>query len=153
MTGTEDTAKTENRCLRCGRKIKAGSYGPKCAAKVRAAAKDADLTPWTPAQVAEARQAIEDGAVVPSSREGVFHVVSVDGTEVHLVHRDGCNCTSGLKTHQPRPCWHRCAVAIVLASPAPAAPAAIAPVALPPSADIWAQLDALGATAGIPLFA
>ena len=43
-------------------------------------------------------------------------VVSTDGSEVHLVHPHGCNCTSGLKTSQPRPCWHRCAVAIVLAS-------------------------------------
>jgi hypothetical protein len=123
MTSTASTAATEARCLRpgCGRKLTdpksvALGMGPRCAAKTRDAAKAADLSAWTPAQIAEAGQAIEDGAVVPSAREGVFHVVSADGTEVHLVHRDGCNCTSGLKTHQPRPCWHRCAVAIVTAS-------------------------------------
>jgi hypothetical protein len=110
---------TETRCLRCGRKIKSGLYGGKCAAKVRAAAKATDLSAWTPAQVEDARQAIEDGAVVPSNREGVFHVVSNDGSEVHLVHPHGCNCTSGLRTLPPRPCFHRCAVAIVLASQAP----------------------------------
>lgn len=107
------------RCLRCGRKIKAGLYGAKCAAKVREAQRTADLSAWTPAQVAEARQAIEDGAVVPSNREGVFHVVSSDGSEVHLVHPHGCNCTNGLRTLPPRPCYHRCAVVIVLASQAP----------------------------------
>lgn len=121
MTSTASTA--EARCLRpgCGRKLTdpksvALGLGPRCAAKVRVAAKTADLSQWTPAQITEAGQAIEDGAVVPSTREGVFHVVSTDGSEVHLVHRDGCNCTSGLKTHQPRPCWHRCAIAIVTAA-------------------------------------
>jgi len=124
MTGTASTeTAAEARCLRpgCGRKLTdpksvALGMGPRCAAKVRAAGEAADLSAWTPAQVEDARQAIEDGAVVPSTREGVFHVVSADGSEVHLVHRDGCNCTAGLKTHHPRPCWHRCAVAIVTAS-------------------------------------
>lgn len=100
----------------------ARGYSKACAAKVRAAAKAADLSQWTPSQVEDARQAIEDGAVVPSNREGVFHVVSTDGSEVHLTHRDGCNCTSGLQTLPPRPCWHRCAVAIVLASQVPVLP-------------------------------
>ncbi|HEX3962424.1 MAG TPA: hypothetical protein VHZ03_38315 [Trebonia sp.] len=139
----------ESRCLRCGRKIKAGTYGRTCERKIRESQRSADLSAWTPSQVADAEQAIEDGAVVPSTRKGVFHVVSVDGTEIHLVHRDGCNCTSGLKTHQPRPCWHRCAIAIVLASQAPAPRAAVtAPAPVTAPADIWAELDALGATAG-----
>jgi len=122
MASTENTQQvTEARCLRCGRKLAAPEsvarrLGSGCAAKVAAAAKAADLSAWTASQAEDARQAIEDGAVVPSNREGVFHVVSTDGSEVHLVHPHGCNCTSGLKTSQPRPCWHRCAVAIVLAS-------------------------------------
>ena len=145
---------TEARCLGCRRPIRsaesiASGYGAGCRAKIRAAAKTADLSAWTPAQVEDAMQAIEDGAVVPSTRPGVFHVVSVDGTEVHRTHRNGCNCTAGLKTHQPRPCWHRCAVAIVLASQAPAKPAvpaaapAVAPAPLPAPADIWAEMDRL----------
>lgn len=129
MASTEITeTATEARCLRpgCNRKLTdpksvATGYGPRCAAKIRAAAKAADLSAWTASQIEDARQAIEDGAVVPSSREGVFHVVSSDGEEVHRTAEHGCNCTNGLKTHQPRPCWHRCAVVIVLASQAPVA--------------------------------
>jgi hypothetical protein len=127
MTSTATvTEQHEAHCLRpgCGRKLTdpesvARGFGPRCWTKVRAAAESADLSPWTPSQVEEARQAIEDGAVVPSNREGVFHVVSVDGSEVHLTHPHGCNCTSGLKNLPPRPCWHRCAVTIVLASQVP----------------------------------
>lgn len=156
---TSDTTTETRECLGCGRTLQsavavARGYGSGCWAKIRKAERAADLAAWTESQIEDARQAIEDGAVVPSSREGVFHVVSSDGTEVHLTHRNGCNCTSGLKTHQPRPCWHRCAVAIVLASQAPAAAeaAAPAPVAALPAAtapaDIWAALEAMGALAG-----
>lgn len=113
----------EARCLRpgCARKLTspesvARGYGPGCWAKVRKAAKSADLSAWTPAQVAEALQAIGDGAVIPSNREGVYHVVSTDGAEVHLVAAHGCNCTAGLQNHPPRPCWHRCAAAIITAA-------------------------------------
>jgi hypothetical protein len=148
-----------SRCLGCRRPIRAAEslatgYGAGCRAKIRKAAKTADLSAWTPAQVEDARQAIDDGAVVPSTREGVFHVVSSDGSEVHRTAEHGCNCTSGLKTRPTRPCYHRCAVAIVLATSAPAPRPALAPVpvALPApvaaSADIWAALEALGALAG-----
>lgn len=109
----------ETRCLRCGRKIMAGSYGPTCLRKIRAAAQTADLSAWTPAQVEAAIELIADGGVVPSTREGVFHTVSTDGTEIHRTHPHGCNCTNGLQTRPPRPCLHRCAVVIVLASQAP----------------------------------
>ena len=152
MNTTQSTeSPAQARCLTCRRPIRAAEslatgYGAGCRAKFRKAAKQASLSAWTPAQVAEARQAIEDGAVVPSTREGVYHVVSTDGSEVHRVHKDGCNCTAGLQTHQPRPCWHRCAIAIVTAPQAPAVTRPPAPVALPaPAADIWAQLEALGA--------
>lgn len=139
------------RCLDCRRPIRsaeslATGRGAGCRAKIRKAARQADLSAWTPQQVEDARQAIEDGAVIPSTRKGVFHVVSSDGTEVHLVHRAGCNCTSGLKTLPTRPCFHRCAIAIVLASQAPAAEVtAPAQVAVPMAAprDIWAELDRL----------
>jgi len=125
----------------------ATGYGKGCRAKIRKAARTADLSAWTASQVEEAEQAIADGAVVPSNRKDVYHVVSVDGSEVHLVHRDGCTCTAGLKTHHPRPCWHRCAVAIVLAASAPAprpVPAPV-PVALPAPApeDVWAEIERL----------
>jgi hypothetical protein len=152
MTSTE-TRKCLGGCGRTLRSAKAVArgYGSGCWAKVRAAAKTADLSAWTSSQIAEAEQAIEDGAVVPSNRAGVFHVVSSDGTEVHLVHRHGCNCVAGLKTLPPRPCWHRCAVAIVMATSAPAPRPALAPApvtALAPApatapADFWAEMDRL----------
>jgi hypothetical protein len=155
------TATEPARCLGCRRPIRsaesiATGYGAGCRAKIRAAAKTADLSAWTDSQVEEARQAIEDGAVVPSTRPGVFHVVSVDGTEVHRVHRGGCNCTSGLKTHQPRPCWHRCAVAMVMAVAAapviPARPMLALPAVPAPAVDVWAALEAAGALDLIPAF-
>lgn len=148
MTSSATVTETEHRCLGCRRPIRsaesiATGYGAGCRAKFRKAARTADLSAWTESQIADARQAIEDGAVVPSTREGVFHVVSSDGTEVHRTAERGCNCTNGLQTRPPRPCWHRCAVAIVMAASAPAAvkPAAPAPVAAP--GDIWAELDRL----------
>jgi len=125
MTSTET-----RKCLGgCGRTLRsaeavARGYGSRCWAKIRKAAKQADLSAWTPQQVEQARELIEDGGVVPSTRPDVFHTVSTDGTEVHRTAEHGCNCTNGLKTHQPRPCFHRCAVAIVLASQASAAPVA-----------------------------
>lgn len=149
---TTDTAQHEARCLapNCGRKltseasIKAG-YGPTCLRKIRAAAKTADLSAWTPAQVEAATELIADGGVVPSTRGDVFHTVSTDGTEIHRTHPNGCNCVNGLQTRPPRPCLHRCAVVIVLASQAPATPAT-APVVIPAprvAGDLWAELDRL----------
>jgi len=158
MTSTEAAA-DKPRCLGCRHPIRsaeslASGYGAGCRAKMRKAERTADLSAWTPSQIEDARLALEDGAVVPSTREGVFHVVSSDGSEVYRTHADGCVCANGLQTRPPRPCWHRCAVTIVLGAtgPQPAAPVR-APIALPaapgvPARDIWAELDALGATAG-----
>lgn len=161
-TASPRTLATEARCLDCRRPIRsaeslATGRGAGCRAKIRKAARTADLSAWTPAQVDGALQAIEDGAVVPGNREGVFHVVSSDGAEVHLVHRNGCNCVSGLKTLPPRPCWHRCAIAIITAASAPAPRPAPAPVAIPAPAtaladDIWARLEAVGALDLVPAF-
>jgi hypothetical protein len=133
-----------HRCMSCGRKITsaesiATGRGGGCRAKIRRAARKADLSAWSESQIEEARLAIEDGAVVPTARPNVFQVVSSDGAEVHLTHPDGCNCANGLRTRPPRPCWHRCAVAIVMDAPV------LAPVALPVSADIWAEIDRLNA--------
>ena len=160
MASTDSPA-NEHRCLRCNRPLKsarsrARRYGDGCWAKVRAAASTVDLSAWTASQVEDARLAIEDGAVVPSTRPDVFHVVSSDGTEVYRTHRNGCVCTNGLKTLPPRPCWHRCAVTIMIATHAPASRPALtpAPVVVPapapapqtiPARDIWAELEALGA--------
>ena len=145
-----ETAPEPRRCLGCRHLIRsaealATGYGAGCRAKIRRAARTADLSQWTASQVAEAVQAVEDGAVVPSTRPGVLHVVSSDGSEVYRTHRDGCSCTNGLQTRPPRPCWHRCAVAIVTAAPRPAVPAR-APIALPAAPaprDLLAELEAM----------
>jgi len=131
---------TENRCLRCGRKIRAGAYGPKCAAKVRAAATAADLSDWTAAQAEDARELIDDGGVVPTAMPGVFRTVSHDGERTYLTSARFCGCARGLKG---RPCLHGCAVVIVLGTRPQAAPAPVLT-----SAAIWAALDSAGATAG-----
>jgi len=159
MITTQSTeAPAQARCLTCRRPIRAAEslatgYGAGCRAKFRKAARTADLSAWTPAQVAEARQAIEDGAVVPSTREGVYHVVSSDGSEVHRTSREGCNCANGLQVHPSRPCFHRCAVAIVLGAPAaPARPVLAIAAAPAPAASVWDALGAVGALDLIPAF-
>lgn len=169
MTST-DTKPEVHRCLRCNRPLRSAEsrarrYGAGCWSMVRHAERSANLSAWTPSQIDEAELAIADGAVVPSTRPGVFHVVSVDGTEVHRTAEHGCNCAGGLKTHQPRPCWHRCAVAIMLATstPASAVPAVSAPIPMAAapmplsvpaatSGDVWAALEAVGALDLIPAF-
>jgi hypothetical protein len=144
MTSTTETpAATESRCLRCGRKISTGSYGPKCAAKIREAQRAADLSEWTPRQVEDARELVEDGGVVPTSRERVFRTVSSDGTGVYLTTAKWCGCPAGLKAKN---CYHRAAVVIVLGTSAPAPVGAPAPARVTvPSQSIWDELEALGA--------
>jgi hypothetical protein len=160
---TSDTPAGTRNCLRCGRALRnaaavAKGYGKGCWRKVRQSELTVSSSPWSTAQIEDAHLAIVDGAVVPSGREGVFHVVSSDGSEIHLTHRDGCNCVAGLKTLPPRPCWHRRAVTVVLAASgasaeAPAPRAAIAlPAAAPATDDVWAALEAVGALDLVPAF-
>jgi Family of unknown function (DUF6011) len=114
------TTTTESpRCLRCGRRLRSAKsistgYGAGCRARIRAAAKLADLAAWTQRQLEDARELIEDGGVVPTSRPGVFRTVSSDGEEFHLTHAQACNCPAGLRSLR---CYHRAAVALVLAGP------------------------------------
>ncbi len=122
-----------HRCLRpgCGRKLTseasiARGYGRRCAAKIRAARESADLSAWTPKQVEQARELIEDAALVPAGRDGVFLAVSTDGTEVYRCAAGFCECPAGQKEKH---CYHVCAVTITLAASAPAAPA-MPPLAL-----------------------
>lgn len=150
MTASDTTTQTRKCLGGCGRTLRSAEavsrgYGSGCWRKIRRAARAADLSAWTGSQAADARQALEDGAVVPSTREGVYHVVSSDGSEVYRTHANGCSCTNGLQTRPSRPCWHRAAVAIVTAVPAPAVPAR-APIALPPvPRDLVAELIAMQA--------
>lgn len=126
MNGTEASAEQVHRCLRpgCGRTLTspesiARGMGRHCARMVREAAKSADLTAWTPRQVEQARELIEDGGIVAADREGDFWTVSTDGTEVYLTSAVFCSCAAGQAS---RLCYHRCSAVIVLASTAPATP-------------------------------
>jgi hypothetical protein len=48
-------------------------------AKIRKAAEVADLSAWTPGQLEQDRELIEDGGVVPMSRPDVFRTGNKDG--------------------------------------------------------------------------
>ena len=112
MTAT--TAAEPHRCLRCGRRLRSAAsitagYGTGCRARIRAAAKLADLAAWTARQVEQARELIEDGGVVPTVRPGVFRTVSTDGSAVCLTSARWCGCAA------KRECYHRAGVLLVLA--------------------------------------
>lgn len=104
----------------CGRELTAEAsvtrgYGRTCARRITAAAADADLSAFHGWQVDKATEAIEQGAVVPLSREGVFAVISSDGVTVYVVDatEQSCTCKAAANGHR---CWHLAAVAIVSAA-------------------------------------
>jgi hypothetical protein len=73
----------------------------------------AQLDDYKPHQIDKAREAIEQRAILPTSRPGMWTAVSSDGTTTYLVHAAGCTCKAG---QTGRLCWHRCAVAILTAA-------------------------------------
>jgi hypothetical protein len=106
----------DTRCLRCGRKLTAQASvargtGRGCRARITAAAGTADLSAFTPAQVEKAAEAIAEGAVVPTSRPGMYAVSSSDGSLVYMVDAtcQACTCKAG---ERGRRCWHRAAALI-----------------------------------------
>jgi len=107
MSNATATPAAEARCLRCGRKIKTGSYGPKCAAKIRQAAIAEARADFTPDQQAKAEELIRDGGLVPvraTARNGnLFRAVSSKGDATYLVTAHGCGCRAGV---QGRRCYH-----------------------------------------------
>lgn len=76
----------------------------------------AELDGFKPAQVDKARELIEQGGILPTSRPGLFTAVSSDGTTTYLVHRASCTCPAGQRGRYA--CYHRAAVAIMSAVPA-----------------------------------
>jgi hypothetical protein len=75
----------------------------------------ADLADFKPFQVDKAREVIEQGGILPTSRPGIWTAVSSDGTTTYLVHEAGCTCPAGQKG---RACYHRAAVALLNAATA-----------------------------------
>jgi hypothetical protein len=115
MTATATTATEPHRCMRCGRRLRtaksiAAGYGAGCRARIRAAAKLADLAAWTARQIEQARELIEDGGIVPSARPGVFRTVSTDGGAVYLTSARWCGCPAKAE------CYHRAGAVLVLAA-------------------------------------
>ncbi len=110
------TAATEHaHCTRCGRKLTsaasiAAGYGRGCLARIRAAAKAADLSAFTAAQVAQARELIEDGAIVADAQPGWFLAVSTDGDAIYLATAGFCTCPAS------KPCYHQAAIIILAAA-------------------------------------
>ena len=148
MAGTENTERVE--CRKCRRPLRseasrAAGIGPRCAA-IEAATEGLNAK-----QVDKMNQLIIDKAIVATNRKGVYRVVNEAGEIIHRVHVNGnCSCEWGLrrKSADIKTCYHAGA-AKLLATPVVRKPRPVLmPVALPASADIWAQLDALGATAG-----
>lgn len=124
MSNATETAPEVHRCLSCDRPIRsaesiAAGRGSGCRAKLRRAAKTADLSQWTPKQAEQARELIEDGGLVPAGQEDEFLAVSTDGSEVYRCGATFCECPAGQKDMH---CYHVAAVVITLAASAPAAP-------------------------------
>lgn len=72
------------------------------------------LDDYKPAQIDKAREAIEQAAILPTSRPGMYTAVSSDGSTTYLVHTSGCTCPAGQRGKYL--CWHRAAVAILQAA-------------------------------------
>jgi hypothetical protein len=72
-----------------------------------------NLADWKPAQLDKAREAITEGAILPTSRPGMYTAVSSDGAVTYLVHTAACACPAGI---HGRACYHRAAVAILEAT-------------------------------------
>src|SRR5690606_9684147 len=70
-----------------------------------------NLADWKPAQLDKAREAIAEGAILPTSRPGLLTAVSSDGSTTYLTHACGCTCPAGVRGRYP--CWHRPAVALL----------------------------------------
>jgi len=116
------------RCQGCKRPLRAAASiaagrGPRCLAKARAAALTDAVKDFTPAQVEKALEAIAEGAVVATSRPGIYRCVSSDGSTVYLVAYEGCTCPSGTRG-LGRLCWHRAAVRLLAVSRKPVRKAA-----------------------------
>jgi hypothetical protein len=102
----------------CGRRLfckasRARGYGWGCWRRIRAAATAealaARLAAFTARQIEQARELIEDAAIIPAAILGYFYTVSSDGTEIYLTAADICSCLAS------KECYHRAAVIMATA--------------------------------------
>jgi hypothetical protein len=105
------------RLLRAAKSVSRG-FGPRCWAKIAAATRSTDLSAFSAAQAAKAAEAIEQLAVVPLSRPGIYGHVSGDGTATYVVdtREQSCTCKAG---QNGRRCYHL-AAGLILDGAAPA---------------------------------
>lgn len=106
------------KCRKCQRPLRSATsialgIGPRCAAI------EAALAGLDDRQQDKAREAVEDGAVIATSREGIAMVVSEDGESVHLTSAAGhCSCLHGVRrtSATAKTCWHPGAVRLAAAT-------------------------------------
>jgi len=116
MNTTHNT--TTARCVRCGRALRstrsiANGMGRTCKAKTLAAANVVDLRDYKQQQRDKAAELIEQGAILPTRRPGIYLTVSSDGTTTYLTHSVQCTCKAGLRQ---RRCYHTAAARILTAA-------------------------------------
>ena len=111
---------THDHCLRpgCGRRLystasRARGYGWGCWARIRQARKLDALAEFSARQIEQARELIEDAAIIPTAMAAVVRTVSSDGQHVYLTTRHGCTCHAG---RTGRACYHQAAALLVAAS-------------------------------------
>jgi hypothetical protein len=101
-------------CTRCGRKLTAPrsvalGRGPRCEAKVQAAAK---LVGEKPEQVAKALELLADGGVETLRPGRVWLVVASKGVDTYRTAPTACTCPAGVRG---RRCYHEIAVSLLAA--------------------------------------
>lgn len=75
----------------------------------------AQLDDYKPQQIDKARELIEAGGIVPSTRRpGRYTAVSSDGSTTYLVAAEGCDCPAGQRGKYR--CYHRAAVTLIEAA-------------------------------------
>jgi hypothetical protein len=103
-------------CLRpgCGRRLysaasRARGYGWGCWRKIRAARQLAALAEFTARQLEQARELIEDAAIIPAGVLGLFWSVSTDGSAFYRTTLEFCDCPAHVS------CYHQAALILVSA--------------------------------------
>lgn len=76
---------------------------------------EADLTPYKPFQVAKARELIEQGGILPTSRPALYVAISSDGTSQYVVDQaeHSCTCKAAIRALH---CYHLAAADLVEAA-------------------------------------
>lgn len=109
-------------CSRCGRTLTspasiARGRGPRCHAKVRAAAQAADFTTFTNAADAQrkASELIDDNAIIPTRIAGQYLATSSDGLNTYLVDtvEGSCTCKGAQRAGR---CYHLSTAVILTAA-------------------------------------